>query len=152
MRTKLLTFLFMAGIAGCASNPPPPPPMPVTAAAPAPAPTGPVMGRYTGTVDENPNLPRSCTKIRRPVSVTVGRNSMFVLGGIRGTVGPDGTISSRGRISVPSGGLRRGDTDITSSGATAVSSASLSGSATSASMDLMLTRDNCTYHFTLNHA
>ena len=133
MRTKLLTFLFMAGtVVGCASNPPPPPPMAMAdttpAPAPAPAPVGPMMGKYTGTADQGTDLPRGCAKMTRPVSVTVGRGNAFTLAGIRGMVGPDGTISSRGR-----GG-------------------SLSGSATGAGMDVTATKGKCTYHFMLTHA
>lgn len=100
MRTKLLTFLFMAGtVVGCASNPPPPPPMaeaPPPAPAPAPAPMGPMAGLYRGTPELAADAPASCAKMSRPVSVRVARNNTFVLGGMRGSVGPDGSVTSRG--------------------------------------------------------
>lgn len=131
MRIKLLTVALMAGTAvGCASNPPPPPPMaPVADTTPAPAPVanGPMAGKYTGTADAG-TLPRGCAKMTKPVSVTVRPNNTFTLAGLRGMVGPDGSISSRGR-----GG-------------------SLSGSATSAGMDVTATKGKCSYHFMLTHA
>ena len=132
MRTKILTFILMAGtVVGCASNPPPPPPMaaaPDPTPAPAPAPTGPVAGKYTGTADQATDLPRGCAKMTRPVTVTVRPNNTFVLAGVRGSIGPDGTISSRGR-----GG-------------------SLSGSGTSAGLDVTATKGKCVYHYQLTHA
>ena len=132
MRIKLLTAMLMAGTAvGCASNPPPPPMMPVAEAAPAPmAPAmaaGPMSGMYTGVADAG-TLPRGCAKMTKPVSVTVRPNNTFTLAGLRGMVGPDGAISSRGR-----GG-------------------SLSGSATSAGMDVTATKGRCSYHYMLTHA
>ena len=133
MRIKLLTVMLMAGTAvGCASNPPPPPPMaPMADATPAPAAPmasmGSMGGMYTGTADAG-TLPRGCAKMTKPVSVMVRPNNTFTLAGLRGMVGPDGTISSRGR-----GG-------------------SLSGSTTSAGMDVTATKGKCSYHYMLTHA
>ena len=134
MRIKLLTVMLMAGTAvGCASNPPPPPMAPMADATPAPAPMAPMAsggamsGKYTGVADAG-TLPRGCAKMTRPVSVTVRPNNTFSLAGLRGMVGPDGTISSRGR-----GG-------------------SLSGSATGSGMDVTATKGKCSYHYMLTHA
>ena len=131
MTFKLLPFLLLAGtVVGCASNPPPPPaPVADNTPAPEPAPPpAPVAGKYTGTADQSAELPRGCHKMTRPVSVTLRANNTFTLEGIRGSVGPDGAISSRGR-----GG-------------------SLSGSATPAGMDVTYTKGKCTYHYMLTHA
>jgi len=131
MRIKLLTVALMAGTAvGCASNPPPPPMAPMADMTPAPvAPvaSGPMTGMYTGTADAG-TLPRGCAKMTKPVSVTVRPNNAFSLAGLRGMVGPDGAITSAGR-----GG-------------------SLSGSVTSAGMDVTATKGKCTYHYMLTHA
>ena len=132
MRTKILSALLLAGtVVGCASNPPPPPPM---AEAPPPPPPaapiamGPMSGMYRGTADASADLPRGCARMTRPATVRVGANNSFTLAGIRGMIGPDGAISSRGR-----GG-------------------SLSGSASATALDVNVMKGKCSYHYTLNKA
>ena len=112
MRTKIITFLMLAGtVVGCASNPPPPPPMAMAPVAPAPAPmpmaSGPVAGIYRGTPTLADGAPRACAK-PRPTTVRVMRNNTFTVMGMRGMVGPDGNISG-GRRSNVSGNVS-GDT------------------------------------------
>lgn len=131
MRTKILSFVLMAGtVVGCGSNPPPPPPM---AAAPepmpmaAPAPMGPMAGRYTGTADMNADMPRGCAKMTRPMTAIV-RGTTVSFAGVRGMIGPDGAVMSRGR------------------------GAKLSGMATAAGMDVTLMKGKCTYHYMLTKA
>lgn len=130
MRTQLLTFLFMAGtVVGCASNPPPPPPMaeaPPPAPAPMPAPMGPVMGLYKGSPELASDAPASCARMSRAVSVRVARNNTFVLGGMRGSVRPDGTITSRGGRNM-----------------------SMMGTASASGLDITQMRGKCNYHYML---
>lgn len=126
MRTQFLTLALLAGtVAACANNnPPPPPPMaPAADATPAPAPaaaaTTVAAGRYRGTSDTT-DLPRGCRKMGAGTAMVRGNNT-FTFMGARGMIGPDGTITGRG----------------------------LSGSATSAGLDLTYTRGKCTYHYML---
>lgn len=129
MRTKFLTFLFMAGtVVGCASNPPPPPPMAEAPPPPPPAPTvvGPVMGLYKGTPELAADAPATCAKMSRPVSVRVARNNTFTLGGMRGTVGPDGAITSRGGRGM-----------------------SMMGTASASGLDVTQVKGKCSYHYML---
>ena len=117
MRTKILTFILMAGtVVGCASNPPPPPPM---AAAPPPPPPPPmVMGPFDGVYRGTPTLtaesPARCAKMNRPVTVRVMRNNSFTAMGMRGTIGPDGMVSSTGRGGSLAGNAANGTLTLTS--------------------------------------
>ena len=100
MRIKLITALLLAGtVVGCASNPPPPPPMAEAPPAPPPAPMmtmGSVDGLYKGTATLADGAPRGCAKMTRTQTIRV-RNNSFALMGVKAMVGPDGTITSRGR-------------------------------------------------------
>ncbi len=133
MRTKLAMFLVLAGgVAGCASNPPPPPPMamaPEPAPAPAPAPMTPVSmaGSYTGTVEAGADNGARCRKMGTSATARV-RGNAFTLGGMRGKVAPDGTVSSA---------ARRG---------------SMTGTLTNGTLDATETMGNCSYHYVLNKA
>ncbi len=121
MRLHLATILLAAGtLAACASNPPPPPPMAPMADAtpmtPAPAPmmSGPAAGVYRGTSEATGTLGRRCTR-PGPVTVRVARNNTFSVLGMRGRVGPDGTVSS-GRRGGLSGTVANGSMDVNVSG------------------------------------
>ena len=134
MRTKLLTFLLMAGtVVGCASNPPPPAPMPVAAAAPAPAPApmalGPFDGTYRGTPVLAEDAPKNCPKMNRSTTVRVMKNNSFTANGMKGTIGPDGNVSSPARA-------RMG----------------MTGTAGNGSLNLTTMRGKCTYNTVLNKA
>ena len=128
MRVKLITALMIAGtVVGCASNPPPPPPMAMTPPPPPPAPVamGPVDGMYKGMAELASDAPARCAKMTRAQTVRVRRNS-FALMGLRGTIGPDGTVTSP---------TRRG--------------MSLTGTASPTGLDLMAMKGTCSYHYTL---
>lgn len=133
MRTKLAMFLVLAGgVAGCASNPPPPPPMamaPEPAPMPAPAPmtSTSMAGSYTGTVEAGADNGARCRKMGSSATARV-RGSAFMLGGMRGKVAPDGTLSSA---------ARRG---------------SMTGTLTNGTLDATETMGSCTYHYVLNKA
>ena len=101
MRLKLITGILLAGtVVGCAGKPPPPPaPMaePAPAAAPAPMAQGPFDGTYRGTPQLSADSPASCRKVTRPVTVRVAKNNTFSMMNQRGSIGPDGTVTSRAR-------------------------------------------------------
>jgi len=103
MRLQLATVLLLAGtVVGCANNPPPPPP-PMAAAPemppPPPPPPGPTAGRYMGTADLASDAPTSCRKMGAQQTATV-RGNMVMLGGMRGRIGQDGTVTPVGRSGV----------------------------------------------------
>ena len=128
MRTKLLTFMLLAGtVVGCSSNPPPPPPMTEAPppAPPAPAARGPVDGMYKGMAELASDAPKGCVKMTRDQTVRV-RNNSFVLNGIKATIAPDGSITAP---------TRRGS--------------SVSGTASATGLDLTSMRGKCSYHYTL---
>ena len=125
MRLKIAGVLLIAGtVVGCASNPPPPPPMaaaPEPAPAPAPAPAAaPASGTYRGTAELTSDQ-RGCRPMRGSVMARV-RNNTITVAGMRGRIGPDGTVSGRG----------------------------LSGTVNGGTADVTVTRGHCTYHYTLN--
>jgi len=138
MRAQLAMFLVLAGgVAGCSSSPPPPPmamaPDPVPMAAPMRAPArtpvaaGPMDGTYSGTVEPGGSNGRGC---RRPPSATARvRGSAFALGGLRGQVAADGTVSAASR---------RGGT--------------MTGTVSGNTMDVNETIGRCSYHYVLNKA
>ncbi len=133
MRTKILTFVLMAGtVVGCASNPPPPPPMAVAPPPPPPAPVvmGPFDGLYKGVPSLAADAPRNCPKAGKPVAVRVAKNSTFSMMNTVGMIGPDGTITSR-----PGRGK-----------------ATLSGSAGNGQLNLTSVRGPCTYTALLTKA
>ncbi len=128
MRTKILTFILLAGtVVGCASNPPPPPPV---VAAPPPAPpapmvVGPVDGKYKGMAELTPDSAPKCAKMTRTQYLTVKKNTFFLMG-VKAVIGTDGTIAAT---------PRRG--------------ASVTGTASGTGLDLMASKAKCTYHYTL---
>ena len=97
MRLKIASVLLLAGtVVGCANNPPPPPPMaaapePMPAAAPPP-PMAPMAGVYRG-----PGMAQGSSACRNPKGMQNARvrgNTIMVLG-LRGMIGPDGTVTGR---------------------------------------------------------
>jgi hypothetical protein len=128
MRSKILTLILLAGtVVGCASNPPPPEPV---VAAPPPAPpapmaVGPVDGKYKGMAELTADSAPKCAKMTKAQYVTVRKNTFFLMG-VKATIGADGTIAAT---------PRRG--------------ASVTGTATGTSLDLMAAKAKCTYHYTL---
>jgi len=136
MRTKLAMFLVLAGgVAGCASSPPPPPPMamapepaPMPAPAPAPMTSASMAGAYTGTVEAGADNGARCRKMGSSATARV-RGNAFTLGGMRGKVAPDGTVSSA---------ARRGG--------------SMTGTLTNGTLDATETMGSCSYHYVLNKA
>jgi len=125
MRLKLAGVLLIAGtVVGCASNPPPPPPMaamPEPAPAPAPPPpAAPMAGTYRGTAELTSEA-RGCHAMRGSQTARV-RNNMITVAGMRGRIGPDGSVTGRGLFGTVNGGTA----------------------------DLTVTRRHCTYHYTLN--
>lgn len=97
MRLKIASVLLLAGtVVGCASTPPPPPPM---AAAPEPAPMAappppmaPMAGLYRGPGTASGSS--SCRDPKGMMSARVRGNTVMVAG-MRGTIGPDGTVTGR---------------------------------------------------------
>lgn len=97
MRLKIASVLLLAGtVVGCASNPPPPPPM---AMAPEPAPVAapmtpmaPMAGVYRGPGTAQGSS--SCRTPRGMQNARVRGNSITVAG-MRGTIGPDGTVTGK---------------------------------------------------------
>ena len=96
MRLKLATVLLLAGtVVGCASNPPPPPPM---AAAPEPMPAAPpppmapMAGVYRGPGTATGSS--ACHDPRGMQNARVRGNTIMVAG-LRGMIGPDGTVTGR---------------------------------------------------------
>ena len=97
MRLKIASVLLLAGtVVGCASNPPPPAPMPMAAdpapmAAP-PAPMAPMAGLYRGKGMASGSS--SCRNPKGMMSARV-RGNVITVAGMRGAIGPDGTISGK---------------------------------------------------------
>lgn len=125
MRLKIASVLLLAGtVVGCASNPPPPPPpMPEPAPAPAPAPAAmtPTPGTYKGTADLSAPT-RGCRAPKGTQTARV-RGMTITVAGLRGTIGPDGTVTGR----------------------------NLSGTVNGGSADLTVKRGKCSYHYTLSN-
>ena len=134
MRAQLAMFLVLAGgVAGCSSSPPPPPmamapePAPMAAPASATMAAGPMDGLYRGTGEGGNGSGRGC---RRPPTATARvRGSAFALGGLRGRVAADGTVSAASR---------RGG--------------SMTGTVSGSTMDVNETIGRCSYHYVLNKA
>ena len=130
MRLKLAAFLLVAGtVAGCASNPPPPPPMasaPPPAPMPAPAPMAASDGMYKGMATLAPDAPAKCRKMGAAQTARV-RGNTITLGAMKGTIGPDGTISPVGR-------------------------SGLTGTVTGNAAVINMTKGGCSYVYNLNHA
>ena len=132
MRVKIAVFLVLAGgVAGCASTPPPAP-MAVAEPAPMPAPTpvmtGPVAGIYKGTVAATDDSSAKCRKMPAIASTRV-RNNTFMLGGMHGKVGPDGSV-----MATP----RHGST--------------MTGMLNNGTLDVTTVSSGCGYHYTLAHS
>ena len=96
MRLKIATALLLAGtVVGCASNPPPPPPM---AAAPEPMPAAPpppmapMAGVYRG-----PGTATGSSACRNPRGMHNARvrGNTIMVAGLRGMIGPDGSVTGR---------------------------------------------------------
>jgi hypothetical protein len=127
MRLKIASMLLLAGtVVGCSSNPPPPPPMappPEPAPAPAPPPpAAPISGTFHGMA-ESANDASGCRPPRGTQTARV-RNNTITVAGLRGTIGPDGSVTGRG----------------------------LSGTVNGGTADLSVTRGRCTYHYTLTNS
>ena len=128
MRTKLITFLLLAGtVVGCASNPPPPPPMAEAPPPPPPAPVmaGPVDGIYKGMATLAEDAPRGCAKMTRTQTLRV-RNNSFALMGVKAMIAPDGSITSA---------ARRGT--------------SVTGTASAGNLQLAAMKGKCSYSYAL---
>ena len=125
MRLKIASVLLLAGtVVGCASNPPPPPPpMPEPAPAPAPPPAAmaPTPGTYRGTADL-PTPTQGCRAPRGTQTARV-RGMTITVAGLRGTIGPDGTVTGR----------------------------NVSGTVNGGTADLTVMRGKCTYHYALTN-
>ncbi len=125
MRLKIASVLLLAGtVVGCASNPPPPPP-PAPEPMPAPAPmspavSAPMSGAYRGTA-ELAGSGRACHAPRGTQTARV-RNNTVMLAGMRGQIGPDGSVTGRG----------------------------ISGTVNGGTADLTVMRGRCSYHYTLS--
>lgn len=131
MRLKLAACLIVAGgLAACAGPPPPPAPMAAAEPAPAPAPMAalPADGTYSGTVVSADDSHPRCRKLPATARAQV-RNGTFVLGGVHGKVGPDGSVTAAGR---------RGTT--------------MSGTFANGTLDVTTTGHGCGYHYSLTHA
>ena len=133
MRVNLVTFLLLAGtVVGCASNPPPaPPPMamaPEPAPAPAPMMSGPADGVYKGMAELAADAPRRCHKMTATQTVHV-RHGAFMLGGMRGKVGPDGGVMAPARHGM-----------------------SLAGTVNNGTLDVTTMSRGCGYHYSLTRA
>ena len=131
MRGKLAMFFVMASVvAGCSATPPPPAPMVMADPAPAPAPmmaAGPMDGIYKGTVMATEDSGPRCRKMG-PTATTRVRGGNFVLGGMRGKVGADGSVMTTGKKAMSIGTLSDGTLDVTTK------------------------TGKCGYHYTLTHA
>ncbi len=96
MRLKIATVLLLAGtVVGCASNPPPPPPMaaaPEPMPAAPPPPVAPVAGVYRG-----PGTAQGSSACRDPRGMQNARvrGNVITVAGVRGMIGPDGTVTGR---------------------------------------------------------
>ena len=131
MRLKLAACLMMAGgLAACAGTPPPPPPMAAAEPAPARAPMAmaPADGMYSGTVVSTDDSGSRCRKLPATARAQV-RSGMFALQGLRGKVGPDGSVTAAGH---------RGMT--------------MSGMFANGTLDVTTTGHGCGYHYSLTHA
>jgi hypothetical protein len=127
MRLKIASMLLLAGtVVGCASNPPPPPPMappPEPAPAPAPPPrAAPISGTFRGMAESSSDA-SGCRAPRGTQTARV-RNNTITVAGLRGNIGPDGSVTGRG----------------------------LSGTVNGGTADLSVTRGRCTYHYTLTNS
>ena len=131
MRLQIATILLVAGaVVGCASNPPPPPPMAAMPEAPPPppppAPAGPMAGAYKGMADLGADAPARCAKMTRAQTATV-RGTTISLGGMRGKIGADGSVTPIGR-------------------------SGLTGTVNGNTADLTAMKGKCSYHYTLTHS
>ncbi len=88
----------------------------------------PADGMYSGTVASTDESPRRCRKMPSSASTSV-RGNMFVLHGMRGRVGPDGTVMAT---------ARRG--------------ATMTGMFSNGTLDVTTMSRGCGYHYTLNHS
>ncbi len=131
MRLKLAACLMMAGgLAACGSTPPPSVPVAAAEPAPAPAPMAmmPADGTYSGTVVSTDDSRSRCRKLPATARAQV-RNGMFMLGGVRGKVGSDGSVTAAGRRGMTMNGMfANGTLDVTTMG------------------------HGCGYHYSLTHA
>ncbi len=128
MHAKFAVFLVLAaGVAGCASTPPPAPMAMAAEPAPPPAPamTGPVNGMYKGPVVSSDDSNARCRKMPAMARTQV-RNNMFMLGGMRGQIGADGSVMS-----------------------TARHGATMTGMLANGSLDVTTMSHGCGYHYTL---
>ena len=131
MRLKLAACLIMAGgLAACGNTPPSPPPMAAAEPAPAPAPMAmtPADGMYSGTVVSTDDSRSRCRKLPATARAQV-RNGMFMLQGLRGKVGPDGSVTAVGH---------RGTT--------------MNGMFANGTLDVTTMARGCGYHYSLTHA
>ena len=117
MRIQLVAFAILAGsVAGCASPPPPPPPIVAVEPAPAPPPpvaAGPIDGMYKGAAVKTDDSGPRCRRVPATATTRV-RNNAFVLGGVRGRVGPDGAVTAASpRGPKMTGTLSGGTLDVT---------------------------------------
>jgi hypothetical protein len=78
-----------------------------------------VSGTYRGTADATPDQ-SGCRPLRGAQTARV-RNGTITVAGLRGRIGPDGTITGRG----------------------------LSGTVTGGTADVTVTKGRCTYHYSL---
>ena len=107
MRLKIASVMLLAGtVVGCASNPPPPPPMamapePAPMAAP-PAPMAPMAGVYRG-----PGMASGSSSCRNPRGQQNARvrGNTITVAGMRGMIGPDGTVTGRNLSGTVSGNM-----------------------------------------------
>ena len=117
MRLKFAACLIMgSGLAACAGPPPPP----MAAAEPAPLPVAMAMtppdGMYSGTVVSTDDSRRRCRKLPATARSQV-RDGTFALQGVRGKVGPDGSVTGAGRQGMTMSGMfSNGTLDVTTMG------------------------------------
>ena len=98
MRLKIASVLLLAGtVVGCANNPPPPPPPMAAAPEPMPAasppmPMAPVAGIYRGK-----GMASGSSACRNPKGMMNARvrGNTIMINGMRGSIGPDGTVTGR---------------------------------------------------------
>lgn len=132
MRAQIAGIIVLvSGVVGCAGTPPPRPMVAMEAPpAPAPAPMAamPVDGTYQGSVMSTPDSRPRC-RAMPATATTRERDGGFNLGGMRGRVGPDGTVSSTSR---------RGS--------------SMTGTLAGGTLDVTTMRGGCGYHYTLAHS